>query len=83
MSTRSTTKPLTPAEKRKITLAAKAEKERQKQAAVVAETSQLLLFGQRASLTSLVIPEGGRKAKADANKKAGTPLSLSVLLMMY
>ncbi|KAJ6555280.1 hypothetical protein B0H10DRAFT_2241418 [Mycena sp. CBHHK59/15] len=53
MSTQSS-KALTPAEKRKITLAAKAERERQEQSAFVAESKAV----------------GGRKAKVDAKEKA-------------
>ncbi|KAJ6631934.1 hypothetical protein B0H10DRAFT_2206338 [Mycena sp. CBHHK59/15] len=52
MSTQSS-KALTPAEKRKITLAAKAERERQEQAAFVAESKAV----------------GGRKAKVDTKEK--------------
>ncbi|KAJ7789677.1 hypothetical protein B0H14DRAFT_2626978 [Mycena olivaceomarginata] len=73
MSTPST-KPLTAAEKRKITLAAKAEQEKREQAAFEAESKSFFL-GPRGHLANAHRPfpeknPGGRKAKVKANEKA-------------
>ncbi|KAJ7728557.1 hypothetical protein B0H14DRAFT_2640672 [Mycena olivaceomarginata] len=67
---------LTPAEKRRNTLAAKAERERQEQAAFVAKSSNV--WSSCASTGAFVTLEGGRKAKVEANEKAGREIDTRV-----
>jgi hypothetical protein len=62
---------LTPAEKRKITIAAREEKARQEQVALEAEASEPdTSVACLDKISFFFIPGGGRKAKNDANKNA-------------